>query len=82
MIKPICDSCKQELDSFGAILFSPPMIGDLPATVGKYHICLNCYLKVYKFLELNPVKAIQPEYELIPTDELERPSGILWRLKK
>ena len=24
MIKPICDKCKQELNDFGALLFSPP----------------------------------------------------------
>jgi|TARA_Y100000310_G_scaffold89559_2_gene86647 hypothetical protein len=42
-IKPICDKCKQELDDFGGILFSPP---DENSNVKKYHICKKCYEKM------------------------------------
>ena len=41
-IKPICDFCKQELNDFGAILFSPPVGHD----VKKYHVCKNCFEKM------------------------------------
>ena len=44
MIKPICDFCKQELNDFGAILFSPPKEHD----VKKYHVCVNCYNEMIK----------------------------------
>ncbi len=42
-IKPKCDSCKIELDEFGAILLSPP---DKKDSVRKYHLCKKCYSKL------------------------------------
>jgi len=42
-IKPICDSCKEELDEFGAILSGPPENGN---NVRKFHICRDCYQKI------------------------------------
>jgi hypothetical protein len=42
-IKPICDICKNELNDFGAILFSPP---DAENNVKKFHICKDCYNKL------------------------------------
>jgi len=39
-IKPLCDKCKEELDDFGGLLFSPP---DNKNTVRKFHLCKNCY---------------------------------------
>jgi hypothetical protein len=44
-IKPVCDSCKRELDDFGAILFGPP---DSQNQVKKYHICKDCFEKIKK----------------------------------
>ena len=41
-IKPICDMCKEELNDFGGILFSPPKDHD----VKKYHLCKSCYAKI------------------------------------
>lgn len=39
-IKPICDRCGEELDEFGALLFSPP---DKKNMVRKYHLCKSCF---------------------------------------
>ena len=41
-IKPVCDKCKEELNDFGGILFSPPEGHD----VKKYHLCKSCFAKV------------------------------------
>jgi len=43
MIKPKCDICKNELDDFGALLFSPP---DESGKTDKKHICKPCYNKL------------------------------------
>ena len=42
MIKPKCDICKEELEEYGALLFSPPE-GE---KVIKNHICKRCYNKI------------------------------------
>ncbi len=42
-IKPICDSCKKELNEFGAILLSPP---NSENKVQKYHLCKECFEKI------------------------------------
>jgi hypothetical protein len=44
-IKPVCDKCKKELETFGGILFSPP---DSNSMVRKWHICKPCYEKMVK----------------------------------
>ena len=44
-IKPICDKCHNELEEFGAILFSPP---DKDSKVKKFHICKDCYDNMVK----------------------------------
>ena len=49
-IKPICDKCKQELEDFGALLFSPP---NSENNVKKFHLCKNCYEETRKDLEIN-----------------------------
>ncbi len=43
MISPKCDVCKEELNDYGALMFSPP---DEEGNVKKFHICQNCYLKL------------------------------------
>lgn len=43
MINPKCDICKQELEDFGSLLFSPP--GEDGKT-DKRHICKSCYGKL------------------------------------
>ena len=47
-IKPICDKCKNELNDYGALLFSPP---NLDNDVKKYHICKDCYNKIINTIE-------------------------------
>ena len=42
-IKPICDKCKEELDNFGALIFSPP---DNDNKVKKLHLCKDCYAEI------------------------------------
>lgn len=44
-IKPKCDICKKELESYGALLFSPPNKRNFTK---KWHICQNCYKKLVK----------------------------------
>lgn len=44
-IKPICDYCGDELEDFGALLFSPPR-PNRNFIVEKYHCCINCYEKI------------------------------------
>jgi hypothetical protein len=46
-IKPVCDKCKKELQTFGGILFSPP---NEKGMVRKWHICKPCYEKMEKEL--------------------------------
>jgi hypothetical protein len=48
-IKPKCDSCELELVEFGAILLSPPNSNN---QVTKYHLCLDCYEKSLKILNI------------------------------
>ena len=43
MINPICDFCKEELEDFGGLLFSPPNENGF---VKKFHICKDCYEKL------------------------------------
>ena len=47
-IKPTCDKCKQDLDDFGALLFSPP---DEKNNVKKFHLCKDCYNSLVQKLE-------------------------------
>ncbi len=44
-IKPVCDRCKKELKTFGALLFSPP---DKKSVVRKFHVCVVCYEKLVR----------------------------------
>lgn len=39
-IQPSCDRCGRELNTFGAILLSPP---NEESFVKKFHICVSCY---------------------------------------
>jgi len=39
-IKPKCNKCGKELDTFGGILLSPP---DRKNKVEKFHLCKSCY---------------------------------------
>jgi len=48
MISPKCDICKEELNEYGALMFSPP---DEEGNVKKFHICKNCYVKNFKIFE-------------------------------
>jgi len=47
-IKPVCDKCKKELETFGGILFSPP---NKEGYVRKWHICKPCYDEMEKELK-------------------------------
>ncbi len=47
-IKPICDQCNEELEDFGALLFSPP---DKENKTKKYHLCKNCFNKIKEGLK-------------------------------
>lgn len=49
-IAPICDICKQELQGFGALLFSPP---DNSSRAKKFHICQACYQDLVQQYSLN-----------------------------
>jgi hypothetical protein len=40
--------CKEELEDFGALLFSPP---NKDNTVRKFHICKNCYKEIVEEFE-------------------------------
>lgn len=60
MIKPICFKCKKELEEKGGILLSPPYINrslnNLQSIVNgydcvfKFHLCVECYSKVFTFI--------------------------------
>ncbi len=41
MLQIKCDSCGNELDKPGALLFSPPFKDN---TCVKFHICSKCYM--------------------------------------
>lgn len=49
-IKPICDSCQEELDEFGAILLSPP---SADGRVRKLHLCVKCYNEIIERHKIN-----------------------------
>jgi len=51
-IEPKCDKCKEELDDYGAILWSPP---DGRGKCDKYHICLKCFDIIVREMTPNPV---------------------------
>ena len=42
-LTPACDFCKNELNDFGGLVFSPP---DEQSEVKKLHICRDCYQKI------------------------------------
>ena len=44
VIRVYCKKCKKELDSTGALIFSPPH--NLHNIVSKYHICRDCFEKL------------------------------------
>jgi predicted Zn-dependent protease len=46
-IKPICNKCKKELQTYGGLIFSPPVENWM---VKKWHICKECYAKLEKEL--------------------------------
>ena len=52
MINPQCSKCKNRLDDYGAILFSPPLsiIKDGRCDVNKIHLCSTCYDEVFNFI--------------------------------
>jgi hypothetical protein len=39
-IRPVCDSCSEELNEFGARLLDPP---DKKSQLKKLHLCAGCY---------------------------------------
>ena len=47
-INPVCDKCKNPLEDFGALLFSPP---DQEGKTKKFHLCKKCYKHFKKELE-------------------------------
>jgi hypothetical protein len=62
MIKPTCYKCKNELERFGAIVFSPPFtikarddegnhLGENLDLTTKYHVCYDCWFEVLNFLK-------------------------------
>jgi len=46
MIAVKCDRCEQELNTPGALVFSPPDGQD----VKKYHVCLKCWQRLVQVL--------------------------------
>lgn len=44
-LKPVCAKCRQELEVYGGLVFSPPD-NDL---VTKYHVCVTCWEKFVKW---------------------------------
>lgn len=46
-IKPTCDRCGKELDTFGGILLGPP---NEKSEVKKYHLCVDCYSEIVEDL--------------------------------
>ena len=47
-LKIKCDSCDEEIQIPGALLFSPPK----EKTVKKIHLCKKCYYKTIEILNL------------------------------
>jgi hypothetical protein len=51
MIDPKCDKCNKELDSYGALMFSPPFDHEQEnGIVNKYHICHTCWVEILIFI--------------------------------
>ena len=54
MIKPKCDACGKEMQSFGGLLFSPPQkncYGKALRCVDKFHICVECWTLLMAWLK-------------------------------
>lgn len=58
MIAIKCKMCGKELAEPGALVFSPPMHDNIYLAMNeddmkckKYHICVNCYDKLYDFID-------------------------------
>ena len=54
MIKLKCDKCKQELNTYGGLAFSPPkekLDGSCDRAVEKIHLCTECWSKFFKWLD-------------------------------
>ncbi len=49
MIKPICVMCEKELEDYGAVLLSPPL---MDGTVAKYHICKECFERLLEYCSI------------------------------
>jgi hypothetical protein len=63
MIKPKCDRCGEELEAYGALVFSPPdefRDGSAGKIVYKLHICARCWLDLDAWIKTPPV---EPEAE-------------------
>ena len=46
-IKPTCETCGKELNTFGAILLSPP---DKKGKILKSHFCRICFSRLRHFI--------------------------------
>lgn len=53
MITPKCDKCGNELQTYGGLVFSPPD-DSTPNQVNKYHLCVECWDLLFKWLRSNP----------------------------
>ena len=60
MIAPLCDKCGSELNDFGAIIFSPPIViqnvkdNQTRNVTEKFHICLDCWKNISLWLKVSP----------------------------
>ena len=50
MIRPFCDKCGKELESFGAIFFDIPFQVENGMASEKFHFCLECRTEILEFI--------------------------------
>jgi|WetSurMetagenome_2_1015567.scaffolds.fasta_scaffold1254391_2 hypothetical protein len=60
-MKFICVSCKNIIETHGAVLFSSPRSteNDYTTSVHKYHICSDCESELMELLSLNTNEKIK-----------------------
>lgn len=64
-LKIHCNRCKKELDEPGALVFSPPY----ETEVEKFHICMDCWVDLYIWVENECCKMVIPFNEKTKTYE-------------
>lgn len=57
MITPKCDKCGKEMETFGALVLSPPQTfanNSCGRIVDKYHICADCWNALRRWIDIEP----------------------------